>query len=65
MVVVNSSQFNTYSVNLSSLSSPISGDSLLDATDDSKTEPSVDLDDRTEFTDVFKSVDDAFAANLK
>jgi hypothetical protein len=65
MVVVNSSQFNTYSVNLSSLSSPISGDNLLDATDDSKTEPSVDLDDRTEFTDVFKSVDDAFAANLK
>jgi hypothetical protein len=62
---VNSSQFNTYSVNLSSLSSPISGDNLLDATDDSKTEPSVDLDDRTEFTDVFKSVDDAFAANLK
>ena len=65
MVVVNSSQFNTYSVNLSSLSSPISGDNLLDAIDDSKTEPSADLDDRIEFTDVFKSVDDAFAANLK
>ena len=41
-----------------------SGDRL-DATDDSKTEPSADLDDRIEFTDVFKSVDDAFAANLK
>lgn len=42
-----------------------SSDDLLNLNDKSNTEPSVDLDDQTDFTDMFKSVDDAFAANLK
>ncbi|MDB4458474.1 hypothetical protein N9068_00290, partial [bacterium] len=42
-----------------------SSDELLGKTDDSKTEQSADLNNRTEFTDAFKSVDDAFSANLK
>ena len=42
-----------------------SSDDLLSKTDDSKFEQSADSNNRTEITDVFKSVDDPFSANLK